>query len=278
MLGDVGMDLRLSDIVKLLQYNDVIDKKKVALKLNDRVIYVSLEDFDGKEKVVDGDKGRWLLVDSTEANILSKLQREIRRRKEVEASLAFLNKRQSARGQHGGHDVDTASLEMQLSGDVKFSSKQKLDEAQNEIRALKQANLRMREQLIFKHVARRIAEPEKESMEMLRMYSEDQNMALMRLNELLVGSKQAAWRLEESISTLREKQSSLIAERNNLAARCQSGAKDLAKAMKMAKESREEAQAFKGAVSRLVDVISVEEEEEEECDVEDEVETLGICR
>ncbi len=86
--------------------------------------------------------------------------------------------------------------------------------------------------------------------------------------------------MNSSHAALLEAHSSIIAERNSLVRAKSSSARDLVKAMKIARESKEETEAFKRAIERLVDVISKLEDEEEaegeECGARKR-NTIGMC-
>ena len=273
MFGDVGMDLRLADLIRLLAGDDVVNERKVAIRLGDDqgLLYLRLE-----REEREGDQQRWLLVDSTEASLLSKLKREIKRRKDAEASIAFLKGQPKERVSREERDVDVASLEMQLSGEG--SSRRDVIE----MKVLKQEEklAKMRKQ---RRIDLIIASGQRESNERLAMHSEELHVVLLVLNDQLISSTSSERSLQARVRALEEDNSALVAERNNLRRRCESGAKALSRALKMAKESREDAEAFKGAVERLVDVMSLEEdgneeEEEDEEEVERPLEVMGICR
>ena len=274
MIDELGIvdDIRLSDLLLLLQDNDILSEKSFAYSADSNsILYLHLEKEESDISLT-SEKSRWLLLDHTETQLLSRLQREIRKRKDAQNSLLFFKQQQSK-----NETVD--DYKMRLSGESNLS--QKLSHAQMEIIALKKRIKSQRDDFIFtEKVANRVANEQREKIDRLYMQIEDQQQKIIGSYDKLESLKARERALNSSHAALLEAYSSIIAERNSLVRAKSSSARDLVKAMKIARESKEETEAFKRAIERLVDVISKLEDEEEaegeECGARKR-NTIGMC-
>lgn len=284
-------DVRLGDLLLLLQKDDVVDGNSLAYSLDGGVgvLYLHLERQEEEAASVASiqkEKSRWLLLDHTEAQLLTKLQKEIRRRKDAEASLSFLKQQQKSR--ENAETVD--NYEMRLSGESSraatvSSLSRQVAHAQEEMSALKERMKSQRADAIFKaKVANRVIVEQREKTDRLHMQIEDQHQAIIVGYEELESSKQRESTLDDRHANLLSAHSHLIAERNSLLRTRLSTSRDLTRAVLVAKESKKEVEAFKGAIERLLDVISQEGEDDEEGREEDEEDEtfehsiISICK
>ena len=157
--------------------------------------------------------------------------------------------------------------------------------AQEELSALKERMKSQRADAIFKaKVANRVIVEQREKTDRLHMQIEDQHQAIIVGYEELESSKQRESILDDRHAHLLSAHSHLIAERNSLLRTRLSTSRDLTRAVLVAKESKKEVEAFKGAIERLLDVISREGEDDEEGREEDEEDEtfehsiISICK
>ena len=283
-------DVRLGDLLLLLQKDEVVDGNSLAYSLDGGVgvLYLHLERQEEEAASVASiqkEKSRWLLLDHTEAQLLAKLQKEILRRKDAEASLTFLKQQKS---RENTETVD--NYEMRLSGESSraatvSSLNRQVAHAQEELSALKERMKSQRADAIFKaKVANRVIVEQREKTDRLHMQIEDQHQAIIVGYEELESSKQRESILDDRHAHLLSAHSHLIAERNSLLRTRLSTSRDLTRAVLVAKESKKEVEAFKGAIERLLDVISREGEDDEEGREEDEEDEtfehsiISICK